>query len=55
MILIMHLSLSDIGVKSDFDFCQSTIKQIFHDKHLADQLKSDHGIILRQVDNDLYP
>ncbi len=44
--LIFTVSLSCTGVKSDFDFCQSSIKKIFNDNSLAKRLKENHGIQL---------
>ncbi|XP_067683799.1 threonine synthase-like 1 [Haliotis asinina] len=36
-------NLRVIGVDSDFDFCQTTVKQIFQDEEFADVLQRDHS------------
>ena len=35
------------GVNSDFDFCQSAIKELFSNKSLAERLQTNHGLQLR--------
>lgn len=43
----MTSTISLPGVDADFDFCQTTIKQIFRDVDLCQELKQDHNCYLR--------
>ena len=36
-------------MKSDFDFCQGSIKEIFNDKALASTLAEKYGVLMRYI------
>jgi threonine synthase len=40
-----------IGVKGDFDFCQTTVKEIFNDTSFTDRLKNEFNITLTSANS----